>query len=838
MIQTIISKRLSDGFQPVIVCSAFSGVSDALERLVIEAVEGREANVLGEIEKQHRDMVNELGVRASVIERDLEELVRLAKGIALTHEVSSRLKAQVMSFGEILSTRLGAAFLNAAGLACEWSDARKHLCCRENAGDTPHRRYLHATCGYERDEHLIETFSANRRVTLTQGFIAGTPKGDTVLLGRGGSDVSAAYFAARLGAVRCEIWTDVPGMYTANPRRVPQARLLKSLAYDEAQELASAGAKVLHPRTMRPVSAHGIPLHIKCLAHPDLEGTVISAQSGESGAQVKAISAKGGIMLVSMETVDMWHQVGFLAKIFDCFKQHNLSIDIVSTSETNVSVTLDRMTNALEPDIVSALKADLGAFCQVRIVDSCAHVNLVGRNIRAILHKIGPALEVFEEQKIHLVSQAANDLNLTFVVDEDQADRLVQELHGVLFDGRKHDDLFGQSWQELTQVPKAKGAEQAAPWWNKKRGQLLDLAHEKSPLFVYDEETIRARARELMALKNLDAVLYSLKANSNPDVLRIIAGEGLGFECVSPGEIAHIMKLFPNMEMQRVLFTPNFAAREEYAFAFEVGTRVTLDNIYPLEAWPEIFKDREIFVRIDPGIGAGHHKFVKTAGAKSKFGVSTAQLPELKKLLASCGARVAGLHAHVGSNIFTPEKWSDTALFLANVAEAFPDVTILDLGGGLGVVERPGQEPLDLHEVDAHLARIREAYPRYRLWIEPGRYLVAEAGVLIAKMTQTKQKGDYRYVGIDVGMNSFIRPVLYGSYHDIVNLSGERPGPKQTVNIVGPICESGDVLGHERSMAWPRDGDVLLLATAGAYGRAMSSAYNMREPAEERVLAL
>ncbi len=836
-IRAIIQKRCDEGLRPLVVCSAFSGISDSLERLLDRATKGKHAAVLGEIETRHRQMAGELGIDFSKIKSYLDELAKVITGVSLTHEVSPRIRAKVLAYGELMSTRIGAAYLNANGVSAMWLDAREHLAAADVPGAAPGQRYLHARCDCSTDKDFKESLSKKAAsVIITQGFIARDEEGDTVLLGRGGSDVSAAYFASKLGARRCEIWTDVPGMFTANPNQIPRARLLKTLAYEEAQELASAGAKVLHPRCVAPVRTNSIPLHIYSFTHPDFKGTVISNDAPKASAQVKAISAKHGVTLISMETVEMWHQVGFLAKVFDCFKAHNLSIDLVSTSETNVTVTLDRATNSLEPSAMKALKSDLAKFCQVRVIESCALVSLLGRNIRAILHKIGPALEVFEEQKIYLVSQAANDLNFTFVVDEDQADRLVSELHNELFGRRSDDDLLGPTWYELNVKLSAKKGKTQLPWWNRRRAELIDLAKKTSPLYVYDEETILNSISELTGLYSVDRVFYSVKANAHPEILSRFYDAGLGFECVSPGEIGHVTRTFPNIDAKRILFTPNFAPRQEYEHGFEKDVNVTLDNLYPLERWPDVFRKKEVFVRIDPGEGAGHHKFVKTAGAKSKFGVSELQLDELKKLLDKCGAKVIGLHAHAGSNIFDPEKWSSTASFLASIAERFPDVRILDLGGGLGVVERPGQAPLDLKAVDENLRKVKKAHSQYELWIEPGRYLVAAAGVLLTKVTQTKQKGDYRYIGVDTGMNTLIRPALYGSYHEIVNLS--RLGQKSSgiANIVGPICETGDVLGHERAIADPQDGDVLLIATTGAYGRAMSSEYNLRKPASEHFL--
>jgi diaminopimelate decarboxylase/aspartate kinase len=654
-----------------------------------------------------------------------------------------------------------------------------------------------------------------------------------VLLGRGGSDTSAAYFAARIGAQRCEIWTDVPGMYTANPRQVPAARLLRHLDYDEAQEIASMGAKVLHPRCLAPVRAHRIPMHIRCTERPEAEGTVIDADTGDKAPQVKSVSSRTGLTLVSMETVGMWQQVGFLADVFAVFKQHGLSIDLVSTSETNITVSLDPTANALDPDTIAALVESLAPLCEARTIGPCAAVSLVGRNIRALLHRLGPALEAFEEQRVHLVSQAASDLNLTFVVDESQADRLVRTLHAMLFQGAESDPMFG---------PPMNGTEEAAPtvdseaWWRNKRDQLLQIAQD-GPRYVVDRETLEESVREVKGLTAVDRVLYAVKANPNPDVLRVFFEAGIGFECVSPGELDLVLGLFPQIDRKRILFTPNFAPRAEYERAFELGVNVTLDNLHPLEKWPEVFRGKPVFVRLDPGQGRGHHRHVHTGGVASKFGVGRDQMDALVALVAEAQTRVVGLHAHLGSGIRSAGNWAETGTFLAAATERFPEVKILDLGGGLGVVEKPGQRALDLQAVNQSLQLLKAARPDLELWLEPGRFLVARAGVLLARVTQLKEKGDVSWVGVDTGMNSLIRPALYGAWHEIVNLTRLGDPADTTVNVVGPICESGDVLGHARRLPRCREGDVLLVAVTGAYGRAMSSRYNLREPAEERLLS-
>jgi diaminopimelate decarboxylase/aspartate kinase len=839
-IERLVRERRAEGLRPIVVASALAGVSNELEGLLAAAVAGRHGAVLRRVEERHRALAAGLGLDAEVtLAAEFDALRRIARGAALTHDPSPALQARVLAMGELMSTRLGSAWLRARGLAAVWLDARALLLAAAPPGAGERRRWLAAACDDGPDPALAARLrDAGGDLVVTQGFIAGDGQGHTVLLGRGGSDTSAGVIAARIGAERCEIWTDVAGLYTVDPRLVPSAHLLRHLAYDEAFEIATSGAKVLHPGCLPPLARAGIPLHVRCLARPEAEGTVVSAAAGDAGAQVKAISVKKGVLLVSLATPRMWQEAGFLAAAFAVFGRHGLSVDLVSTSQTNVTVSLDTAVQALDGDALAEVERELSGLGRVTTIGPTAVVSLVGRRIRSLLHLLGPALQAFEDERIHLVSQAADDLSFTFVVDEPQAERLARTLHEQLFGHRPPDALLGPSWQELPArerpTPSPPGA---SAWWRARRAELLALAAERTPLYVYDRPALDAAARDLLALQAIDRVFYAVKANFHPDVLRVFHDLGLGFECVSPGELAHIFRLFPGIDPQRVLFTPNFAPRAEYGEALGRGVHVTLDNLHPLAAWPDLFRGREVLVRLDPGEGRGHHAHVRTAGAVSKFGVSPAQLDRLTDLVAAAGARVTGLHAHTGSGILTPDAWEQTARFLGGVAARFPEVRRLDLGGGLGIPERPGQTKLDLVAVDEGLQGVRGALPAgVELWLEPGRYLVATAGVLLARVTQTKDKGPTRYVGVDAGMNTLLRPALYGAWHEIVNLTRLDEPPAEEVNVVGPICESGDTLGYERRLPTCQEGDVLLIATAGAYGRAMSSQYNLRLPAAEVLL--
>lgn len=835
-IAELVRNRLDAGFRLVVVHSALKDVSNALTEILRSAVSGEPSDHLESLTQQHYELADALGLDGpDLLDTVLQELEQLIAGVRLVNEVSVRVRVRVMALGEIMATRLGAAYLASLGIDAQWQDAREYLTSETRANRSVSQNYLSATCDYEPDPDLATKFTGIGHLILTQGFIARNAHGETVLLGRGGSDTSAAYFAAKLQARRLEIWTDVPGMFTADPKLVPSARLLVALHFDEAQELASTGSHVLHPRCLSPLRRHDIPLFIRCTTAVHVAGTVISSVTSEIEPQVKGIAMRNGLTLVSMGGVGMWHEVGFLADVFSCFKSHGVSVDLVSTSETNVTVSIDTADGMLSEDTERALITDLEAYCRVTVIRNCAAVSLVGRKVRTILPRIAAALEVFGEERIHLVSQAANDLNFSFVIEQEQAARIMGKLHATIIRKSGGSPAFGPSWQEIFQGEPT-DTEREPPWWQKKRADLLELARQHPNAYVYHADSVRNAAQSLLNMPALDRVLYAVKANFNAELLKVLADCGADFECVSPGEVDWLFEVMPDLDQGRVLFTPNFAPRSEYEWAIEKGMQLTLDNLHPLKAWPEIFKNQKLFIRVDPGQGRGHHEHVKTAGVHSKFGVPRFEVDELIDLVDKAGAEVIGIHAHSGSGILDPENWREIAAELIKVAELFPGVETLDLGGGLGIPEKPGDKPLNIDRLSDTLAAIKEAYPNYRLWLEPGRYLVAQAGVLLTRVTQVKGKGDMRYVGVGTGMNSLIRPALYGAYHEIVNLTRMDEPATESVTVVGPICETGDRLGSDRLLPPSEENDVILIANTGAYGYVMSSNYNRRKVETELVI--
>jgi diaminopimelate decarboxylase/aspartate kinase len=836
-IRELVASRRAEGARVLVVVSALTGITDALKKLCGEESAGKRRVAAGEIAKRHHDLLEQMQLALPVtLGERLSDLARLAEGgSAALGELAWQ--AQMQAHGELMSSALGAAFLSHSGLPTQWLDARDCLAAVALPNQNERTRLLSAMVESRPDPALNARLASLGEVFITQGFIARESQGRTVLLGRGGSDTSAAYFGALLKAQRVEIWTDVAGMFTANPRQVPGARLLQRLDYEEAQEIASTGAKVLHPRCLQPLREPRVPLLIKDTNRPELDGTVIGPEVRAHAPSVKAISARKGITLVSMESVGMWQQVGFLADVFAHFKTHGLSVDLIGSAETNVTVSLDPTENLLDSDAIAALATDLAKVCRVKVIAPCAAITLVGRGMRSLLHTLSGVLAEFGQLRVHMISQSSNNLNLTFVVDEEVVDALLPHLHDLLIGAGalRTDDsaLFGPSWQAL--YGSGETLDVAAAWWHEaERERLLQIAAEATPRYVYHLPTVRHQARELKSLAAVDRLHYAVKANTHPAILSALAEEGFGFECVSPGELKFVLAHVP--ESAPLLFTPNFAPRDDYAWALTTRATVSLDALYPLEHWGELFRWREIVLRVDLGRGLGHHEKVRTGGSGSKFGLPVDQLDDFLQLADTHGVIVRGLHAHLGSGILDDKHWGDVYAQLASLAERIGSVSFIDIGGGLGVPSHPGEARLDIPALDRVLREVKAAYPHYQLWMEPGRYLVADAGVLLAKVTQQKGKGSLRYLGIDTGMNSLIRPMLYDAWHEIVNLTRLHEPATALYQIVGPICESGDVLGSDRRLPEATEGDVVLIAQTGAYGKVMSSPYNMRDEACEVVI--
>ncbi|QDH69388.1 bifunctional aspartate kinase/diaminopimelate decarboxylase [Lysobacter alkalisoli] len=834
-IGTLAAKRMAEEHARVLVIvSALSGVTNELTAIC--AGDDVAARVEALVER-HRMFCGELDLDADAVLGERISTLRALGADPRGTTLALDWQAEVLAQGELMSSTLGAAYLRSQGHDFGWCDARDWLDAVSLPNASEWSQRLSVNCQREADAGFGERFSTQPNpLLISQGFIARHRDGSTAVLGRGGSDTSAAYFGCLLKARRVEIWTDVPGMFSANPREVPDARLLTRLDYAEAQEIATTGAKVLHPRSLGPCRHADVPMAILDTERPDLPGTRIDT-SAATVPGVKAISRRNGIVLVSMESVGMWQSVGFLADIFERFKRHGLSVDLIGSSETNVTVSLDPSENLVNTNVLEALSADLEQICRVRVIVPCAAITLVGRGMRSLLHKLSGVWATFGKERVHLISQSSNDLNLTFVIDEADADGMLPFLHAELIDSGAmpvyEAQVFGPRWREIQGQLRPK----PTPWWKAERERLLQLAEGGTPRYVYHLPTVRERARQLTAIDAIDRRYYAIKANSHPQILKTLVAEGFGLECVSLGELRHVFEVLPKLDPRRVLFTPSFAPHTEYAAAFELGVTVTVDNVEALRRWPEVFRGRSIWLRIDLGYGDGHHEKVTTGGKASKFGLAVARVDEFVDAARDLGVSIVGLHAHLGSGVETRAHWRQMYDELAGFARRIGSVQVLDIGGGLPIPYGQDDEPFDLGDWAEGLAEMKAVHPAFQLVVEPGRFLVAECGVLLASASQVVEKDGVLRVGLDTGMNALIRPALYDAWHEIINLQRLDEATDGVFDVVGPICESSDVFGHRvRLPATTVPGDAMLIADAGAYGYTMASTYNLRALPVEDVI--
>ncbi len=811
----IVQQRLKQGFRVIVVHSAKSGITNLLEKFT----QTLDANLISEINNSLQQLADDLGVK-TVFAQQINHLHQLSQKQQLdAYEV-----AQVLSFGELMTTLIAYDYLS-IHLTISKLDPKQIFISQAEDNRALATRILSAKCH-------IKPVEFDNTCAIMPGFIAADQKGKTVVLGRGGSDTSACSLAVAVQAQRIEIWTDVHGIFSANPHVIPTARLIEKIGYEEAREIAASGGKVLHPRCLLPAEQNNIPIHIYNTQDPQAHGTIIKKGYESTSPRVRAINVRHKITLVSMDSMNMWHQAGFMGKIFSVYEKLGLSIDIVVTAQTNVTISLDTADNIISPIILEELQQLLSQFCDVKIIKNCSAVTLVGYRMRALLGEIAPIISSFAEQRIYLTSQSSNDLNTSIVVDEDQADKLLMALHEGLIATHANQYGFGATWEQLI-TKQGQKMKNKPTWWHDNKDKLIELAQQKSPCYVYHLDTIIYQINQLKKLSSVDKMFFAMKSNANPEVLKTIYGNGVGLEMVSPGEIKRVESTLKGIQNDDMLYTPNFAAIEEYQLALDKGMHVTIDNKYILEQYPDVFANQSLILRLDPGHGSGHHKYVRTAGEHSKFGIHHSELHEIKHFCDQHNITIKGLHSHAGSGILEHQNWDRIIDYLTQQMQIFTDVTIINMGGGYGITENPYEKGLDILKLDAIISAYKKQFPHLQFWMEPGRYLVANAGVLLAKVTQTKVKGNSGYIGLETGMNSLIRPALYSAWHNIVNLSKYDKAPEITATIVGPMCETGDILGVDRKLPHTDAGDVFLIANSGAYGYSMASRYNLREPAQE-----
>ena len=439
LISIVRAQRQADAQQeggdargPIVVVSALSKVTDRLLGVAANAgagdIEGARNN-LRELRQRHitvSKVITEPVQREQVvgfIDREFDELERIADALCVLHEVSPRWLDTIAATGEILSSRIVAAALTSHGLLATWIDARRTV-VTDNEFSAAAPLFAETTASLMTN---VDPPLAAGRIPVMGGFVGATKEGVTTTLGRGGSDYSAAIIGACLGAGEIQIWTDVDGMLTADPRIVPDPYVVPHLSFAEASELAYFGAKVLHPATIQPAVSRNIPVRILNSHRPHARGTLITGVRPQADRPLTAIASKQGVTVVSISSTRMLMAHGFLRRLFEVFERFKTSVDVVTTSEVTVSVTIDDRRRL--PSIVEALSQ----FADVESDHDMAIVCVVGEALQTDPQLIGQVLQGVGDIPIRLVSQAASRSNVTFVIPESDLPGALGRLHAKFF---------------------------------------------------------------------------------------------------------------------------------------------------------------------------------------------------------------------------------------------------------------------------------------------------------------------------------------------------------------------------------------------------------------------
>jgi len=426
----IVRSRLPE--KPIVVVSAMAKVTDSLLAMGRAAGTGDSQHALQlsrKLRELHYTAAGELlgtGLFTQfhgVLERDCDALDELLRGIAAVGELTPRTSDYVVSFGERLSSTIVNAAFSSRGIDSKLVDARQ--CIVTDANHTRAVPQMDET--NDRLRTQVKPLVDKGLVPVIGGFIGATQQGITTTIGRGGSDFSAAIIGAGLHADRIEIWTDVDGMMTTDPAICRDARRIKIISFEEAAELAYFGAKVLHPATVLPAIQQNIPVYVLNSRNPQCEGTRITAQAPPSRNTFKAIAAKKRITIVDVVATRMLMAHGFMKSIFDVFDRHRCPVDVVSTSEVSVSLTVD------SNESIPALAEDLAKIADVKYEGRKAIVCLVGNNLRGAKGVAAKVFGAIPTINVHMISQGASEINLTFVIEEDDVTEVVRQLHGTFF---------------------------------------------------------------------------------------------------------------------------------------------------------------------------------------------------------------------------------------------------------------------------------------------------------------------------------------------------------------------------------------------------------------------
>ncbi len=358
----------------------------------------------------------------------------------------------------------------------------------------------------------------------------------------------------------------------------------------------------------------------------------------------------------------------------------------------------------------------------------------------------------------------------------------------------------------------------APGWWFERKDELETLSKERCPLYIYDDETLNDTFFDLLCIDAVDTLFYTVAANPHPRILEKAYQLGAGFKCASSVELEHVLRAFTGIESQKLLFAPTFAGPEEYDYAFRKGATVLINNIFDLKSWPEVFKDRDIFICIEKENFQQPQNVFQAGRSFLKSGIASSEFDTLVQLLKDLSITVRGLHVQLKAPIFSPPDLNETVSFLAGLSGHFPEASVFSFGNGIGVSMKPGQEIPDFTATRDNLEVVKDMYPEFGFFLIPGDRIVSHAGVLLTKVMETHQiEGNY-YVRINAGMEVLVRSALYDPHHEIVNFS--KLGEKETrlTHIIGIEGEPDNTICCVKRLVPVDKGDILLITNTGACG--------------------
>lgn len=405
----------------LIVISATSGTTNDLVLVGSANLNSTQREELFlKIEKRHYDIITELSERETA-KSEFDDLMSQLRTHVDQVGRDKRWKDKLYAFGELMSTKIFVHVLREKGLDAEWLDARNVMKTVST--------FSHAEPDLGVIKKKMKNYINHSKILLTQGFIGSDIFGNTTTLGRGGSDFSAALFAEAVGAEQLEIWTDVAGVYTTDPRLVPEAFPIPEISFDEAAELSVFGGKVLHPATLKPAIRGGVKVRVASSKDPSLYGTYIVHET-ESQPVIRALSLRKDQTLLTVQSLEMLHQHGFLARLFQLLANHKISVDLVTTSEVSVSLTLDTASNAANVvDLTDEVLNELRQFCEVKVESGLSLVALIGNKLNATSGVSGSLFQLLKNHNIRLVCHGASPNNVCFLVKAGEGEEIVKMLH-------------------------------------------------------------------------------------------------------------------------------------------------------------------------------------------------------------------------------------------------------------------------------------------------------------------------------------------------------------------------------------------------------------------------